>query len=512
MPTSQIMELSESGASRVVPAKRRGTLKRRSRILIVTPELNGSRVVDRSGYGAPTAKAGGLADVSSLLFDALAERGADVHVAMPHFRTLFSSEERSLSRRFHLSPDREFLYRRLVYEGDAHANMRASLAFQRDVIHHIIPRLKPDVVHCHDWMTALVPAAARSLGIRSIFTLHNIHDEKAVLAHIEDRGIDAGRFWQHLYYDSIPPGYDECRSWNPVNFLASAIHASDHVTTVSPSFLRELTEARHGVGGGVVDTLRGKLAHGAATGILNALDSDFGPAADPRIMKSYDAESHVEGKAANKLHIQRLVGLQQDVEAPLLFWPSRLDPVQKGCQLMAEILYRVVSDYWALGLQVVFVADGPSRECFEHIARFHGLESRIAVRGFEESLSRQAYAGSDFVLIPSGYEPCGLAQMVGLRYGSLPIVHRTGGLGDTVAHLDSQAHAGNGFQFLDHDANGLRWAIDEAMRFHLLPAREKAVEISRIMDESEIAFSPEASINRYIEIYQTVCGNSSFMR
>jgi starch synthase len=488
-----------------LPAPLRGRRIKRSRILIVTPELNGSNFVGRNGYAAPRAKAGGLADVSSLLFDALAERGADVHVAMPHFRSMFPAEDKSISKRFHFSADREFFYRQLVYEGDSHANMRASLAFQRDVIHHIIPRVKPDLVHCHDWMTALVPAAAKSMGIRSIFTLHNIHDEKAPLAHIEDRGIDAGRFWQHLHYGSYPAGYHECRSWNPVNFLASAIHASDHVTTVSPSFLRELTEGRHAVDHGVVETLRGKLAHGAATGILNALDPGFGPAADPRIAEPYAASTHVEGKAANKRRLQQLLGLEEDPEAPLLFWPSRLDPMQKGCNLLAEILYRLVSDYWALGLQVVFVADGPSRSCFENIARFHGLERRIAVRGFDESLSRQAYAGADYAMVPSAYEPCGLVQMVGLRYGALPIVHRTGGLADTVTHLDARRHTGNGFVFEYHDAAGLRWAIDEAIRFHLLPPHERAAEVARVMMESDEAFSPEPAIGRYLSIYQKLC-------
>lgn len=477
---------------------------RRPRILIVTPELNGSNFLARNGRSAPCAKAGGLADVSTLLVDELADRGIDVRVAMPHFRNLFPAADAVHSRRLFLCRDREFNYRRSVYDGSREANLRASLAFQRDVIHHVLPTVKPDIVHCHDWMTGLVPAAAKSMGIPSLFTLHNLHDDQVTLAGIEDRGIDAGSWWQHLHFRHFPGSYCQSRQSNPVNLLASGIHSADQFNTVSPSFLRELMDGRHAAGQGLVDVLRGKDRHGAACGIVNAPDPSCSPVTDPRIVQRYDAATHPSAKRVNKLHLQQKLGLEMDAGAPLLFWPSRLDPVQKGCGLFAEILYQLVSDYWALGLQVVFVADGPFRQHFQHIADFHGLGHRIALRPFDESLSRQAYAGSDFVVMPSAYEPCGLAQMVALKYGSLPVVHRTGGLGDTVRHLDAGRGQGNGFCFDHHDCAGLRWAIDEAIRFHISPAGPRQRQVERIMRESEREFAPETTAQGYIRLYEAL--------
>lgn len=479
---------------------------RRPRILIVTPELNGSLYLGKNGQLAPKAKAGGLADVSTLLVDALAESGMDVRVTMPHFRNLFPMPDSPLSRRLHLCPDREFFYRRHVYDGCHHSNRRAALAFQRDVIHHVLPRVKPDIVHCHDWMTALIPAAARSMGIRSVFTIHNLHDEKVTLADIEDRGIDAGHFWQHLHFERYPYSYDESRSSNPVHLMPSAIHAADYVNTVSPSFLNELIEGRHTAGHSMLNMLRAKHQVGRAKGIINAPDPACAPETDPYLTENYSSSSHRSGKAMNKAQLQKALGLELDPEAPILFWPSRLDPMQKGCNLLSDILYRVVSDYWALGLQVVFVADGPFKEHFEHIAGFHNLQNRIAVRSFSEPLSHQAYAASDFILMPSAYEPCGLSQMVALKYGSLPIVHRTGGLQDTVRHLDFEQRSGNGFSFDHFTCAGLRWAIDEAMRFYIRPIQERTSQIERIMRESADEFSPAKTVAAYMEIYQELSG------
>jgi starch synthase len=483
---------------------------KRPRILIVTPELNSSQYLSQGGSPAPRAKAGGLADVCTLLFDSLAQQGADVHVVMPNFRRIFRDSSDPRSKRLHLCQDREFFYRKSVYDGCEYSNRKAALVFQRDVIHHVIPKVKPDIVHCHDWMTGLVPAAARSMGIKSLFTIHNIHDEKATLAEIEDRGIDAARFWQHLHYQSFPSSYDESRSWNEVNFMSSAIHAADDVNTVSRTFLHELMEGRHPGSAKLTDVLRGKAAFGRAAGIVNAPDPSLNPASDPLIAQNYSASNHRAGKVANKLKLQKMLGLEIDAEAPVLFWPSRLDPVQKGCQLLGDILFRVVSDYMALGLQVVFVADGPFKEHFERIADMHGLRHRIAVAPFNEGLSRQAFAGSDYVVMPSSYEPCGLAQMAGLKYGSLPIVFNTGGLRDTVRHIDFEKHTGNGFLFDYYDASGLRWAIDQAMQFHIRPVHERESEVERIMIQSAEEFAPHRTLESYIDIYQRLAGKTLF--
>lgn len=488
----------QSGISSFAP---RRTKKKRARILIVTPELNSSSSEWMRGGKAPRAKAGGLADMCTMLVDSLGEKGVDVHIAMPHFRRLFR-EEPHISRRIHLCQDREFFYRRSVYEGGASDNRKAALVFQRDVIHHVLPQVRPKIVHCHDWMTGLIPAAAKKQGIKSVFTIHNVHNEHVTLAEIEDRGIDAARIWDDLYYENFPESYFQSRSWNRVSLLPSAVHSADYVNTVSQSFLDELLSRKHTASECIVEVLAAKHAVGRASGILNAPDSTWTPTTDPSLAVRYGAHSHEEGKQANKAIFQRECGLEEDHSAPLLFWPSRLDPIQKGCQLFADILYRVVSDYYHLGLQVVFVADGPYRKHFENIADFHGLRHRIAVLGFNEVVSRRAFAASDFVLMPSSYEPCGLSQMVGLKYGSLPIVYKTGGLRDSVEHLSDDRNQGNGFVFETHDANGLKWAIDEALRFYQAPLMLKRAVISRIMRDSHRQFSPEAVVKKYTSIYE----------
>jgi len=477
---------------------------RKPRVLLVTPELGESSLLSRHGRVAPCAKAGGLADVSALLLDTLSDSGLDVHVVLPHFRTILQTNGKEVSRRLHLCQDREFFYRRSVYDGNPESNLRAALAFQRDVIHYVMPKVRPDMVHCHDWMTGLVPAAARAMGIPSLFTVHNLHDELTSLSHVEDRGVDAANFWKHLYYGYYPCSYDQTRRDNAISLLGSGILAADHMNTVSGSFLHELSVGGHGATWPVTEAVRGKIAAGRAHGILNGISPAVSPALDRRIEESYDETTHVAGKARNKLALQRAVGLEEDEEAPVLFWPSRLDPTQKGCQLLADILYRVVSDYWALGLQVVFVADGPFQPHFRRIAEFHGLQNRIAVKGFNESLSRLGYAGSDYTLMPSAYEPCGLSQMIALRYGSLPIVHATGGLRDTIQHVDPVHRKGNGFVFETHNASGLRWAIDQAMRFHIRPVAERAAHVRQVMSDAKEAFAPASMTDRYLSIYRNL--------
>ncbi len=497
-------------------ARKRETQERKPRILVVTPEIT----YLPSGMGnmanRMTAKAGGLADVSSSLVSALYEQGADVHVALPHYRQLFnvhvgnliSKELRKYQSklaedRIHLAEDRIFYYRSQVYSTYADENPRIALAFQREVINNIIPFVRPDLIHCNDWMTGLIPAYARRLGIPCLFTVHNIHTHKLKLSQAEDRGIDAAGFWQYLYYSRPPYNYEETRDSNPVDMLASGIFAAHYINTVSPTFLKEVVDGQHPfVPEAVRSEFRQKALHDCAVGILNAPDPEDTPSASPYLEHHYSADNFVKGKQANKREFQRRVGLEIDPDAPLLFWPSRLDPIQKGCQLLTDILYEVISKYWERGLQLAVVANGSYQEHFHNVVQFHGFHDRVAVCNFNEELSHLGYAASDYMLMPSRFEPCGLPQMISCLYGSLPIVHNTGGLHDTVEHLNAEAGTGNGFRFDFYDAQGLSWAIDEAMRFHLLPAEERHRQIERIMRESADRFTHAVTAQHYIDIYE----------
>ncbi len=491
-------------------------IKKSPRVLIVTPEVTYLPPGMGNIANYLTAKAGGLADVSAALIGALFEQGADVHVALPDYRMMFDNgfsdlikKQRNLiwqkmpEDRIHLAEDRAFFYLNRVYSSYGGENIKIALAFQREVINNIVPRVHPDLIHCNDWMTGLIPAMARSMGIPCLFTVHNVYTVKALLAQVEDRGIDAAYFWQHLYYENTPGQYEDARESIPVDFLASGIFAAHFVNTVSPTFLEEVAQGRHHfIEPQIQSELRNKLNAGCAVGILNAPDPAFDPETDTNLAKPFGPANHAAGKRRNKLALQGAVGLIKDDNAPLFFWPNRLDNIQKGCQLLTEILYAVVSKYWSWNLQIVFVASGDFRRHFEHIVGFHQLDERVAICEFNEELACLAYGASDFILMPSRFEPCGLPQMIGPIYGALPVAHDTGGIHDTVRQLDVERHTGNGFLFQYYDSEGLFWAIDQAMLFFELPSEKKEFEIKRIMGESLAAFNHGVTARQYIDLYE----------
>ena len=492
--------------------------KANPRILVVTPEITSLPVGMNNMGGYLRAKAGGLADVSASLVAALFRQGADVHVALPHYRKMFHIDVGNLinnelhrymsnlhNSRIHLAEDRIFYYRNSVYSNYASDMFLQALAFQREVINNIIPAVKPDLIHCNDWMTGLIPAAARRLGIPCLFTVHNVHTQKRTLAEIEDRGIDAAPFWQNLFYESPPYNYEECRENNPVDFLVSGIFAAHFINTVSPTFLREIVDGRHDfVPENVHREISGKFYAGCASGILNSPDSECDPECDKFLETCYDSTNHVAAKGVNKIAFQARTGLRVDQSVPLFFWPHRLDPVQKGCSLLSDQLYDTINRYWDTGIQVALVANGPYQNIFKEIIAHHGFYDRVTVCDFDEELSHLGFAASDFMLMPSRFEPCGLPQMTCQYYGSLPVAHDTGGLHDTVQHLSEDGRCGNGFLFANYDYGGLRWGIDEAMRFFKKPADWKAGVVSRIMREARTKFNHDVTAQEYIKIYESM--------
>lgn len=485
------------------------------RILIVTPEITYLPEGMGNLSGKMSAKAGGMADVSASLVAALYELGADVHVALPHYRRMFHEETAKLvadelkkykshlpDERIHLAEDRCFYYRDTVYDrGDG--NIKLALAFQREVINHCIPYVQPDLVHCNDWMTGLIPAAARRMGIPSLFTVHNIHTQKLTLDWVEDMGIDAAEFWNNLYYSYPPYSYEESRSNNQIDLQASGCFASHFINTVSPTFLKEIVDGWHSfVPDSIRNEIRNKYNAGCASGILNAPDPIDNPVTDDKIPFKYGPDNHWEMKRKNKVALQHALGLEENPDAPLFFWPSRLDPVQKGPQLLTDITYRFLEKYHDQGAQIAIIANGPFQQAFWDIRNFHGIGNRLAVRNFDARLSQLGFAASDFTFMPSLFEPCGLPQMQAPIYGSLAIAHNTGGLHDTVDMLDWGASKGNGFVFDIYDSQGLMWAMDKAMEFYREPRELREREISRIMTESLTRFNHKECARRYIELYE----------
>ncbi len=497
--------------------KKRMSQQQKPKILVVTPEISyvPAGMMEQRARSLHV-KEGGLADVSASLVNALYEAGTDVHVALPHYRNLFNinihrliNDELRLyqnklpGRRVHLAEDRNFYYMDRIYSSHRAEGSKVALAFQREVINNIIPELQPDLIHCNDWLTGLIPAMARRRNIPCLFTVHNTHTNKQTLDYIEDRGIDTAEFWQHLYFERPPQNYEESRSTNQVDFLASGIFSSHFINTVSPTFLKEIAAGYHDF---FLPDIRREITNkhnaGCAVGILNAPDPQYSPSHSPYIPYQYTPERHSDAKKKIKQELQQILGIKVDADAPLFFWPSRLDPVQKGCQLLAEKMYDIVSTYYNDNLQLVFIANGPFREVIANIASFHNFHDRVGIHAFDEKLSHMAYAASDFVLMPSLFEPCGLVQMIGCLFGSLPVARQTGGINDTILPLDLDTNSGNGFLFKDYDSNGLYWAVTRAMEFYHASAEVKKFTITRIMKESTERFSLEKTAQQYMQLYE----------
>ena len=465
----------------------------------------------------PFCKTGGLADVAGSLPQALAANGDRVSVILPlyervkdkwgeqlHFEKwtfvrlawrsvycgLFSLERDGVTWYF---VDNETYFRRSELYGYYDDGERFGF-FSRAVTELLksLPQ-KPDVVHCNDWQSALVPIYIRDeavrddfyKGIRTVITVHNIEYQGRYGSRtVEDLfGLD------HGWFDggTIEFGGD-------VNLLKGAIVTADAVTAVSPTYAQELKYAyfAHGLES-VMQMVEGKLH-----GVLNGIDMErYDPASDPNLTANYSLR-RMAGKAKDKAALQRMMGLAERKDTPVVAMVSRLVS-HKGLDLVCETLdYFMEKD---MQLVVLGKGDGKYESFFSWAqARYPG---RVAVHlGYSESLAMQIYAGADLFLMPSKSEPCGLSQMIAMRYGAVPIVRETGGLKDTVHAYEAWNGAGNGFSFTNYNAGDMCYVIGEAVDlYHQKPEAYKALR-KRGMAED---FSWARSAKKYREIYDSIC-------
>lgn len=490
------------------------------RILVVTPEVT----CVPQGMGPPSrsisARAGGLGDICAVQIHALYERGVDVHLAIPNYRNVFkinasrmpevdihSRRHEIPDSRIHLAQDRSFYYHPKLFLNTDRENIRISLAFQREVINRIIPEVQPDLIHCYDWMTGLIPAMARRNGIACVFSMYRLDSPKLLLSTIEDRGIDVASFWQHCYFCRMPVDYHETRNSNPLELLTSGLFAAHTATTLSQTFLDGLTDRYSEAGAPQLKVeLQSKLRAGSVCVVAPAPDPSFNPAMDRTLVRSYGPDSHTAGKLFNKLRLQEMLNLRMDSTAPVCFWPTRLDGSRPGCRLMADSLAVMLERYRKQNLQVVFIADGdyqaPMRSLIE---RLHATD-RAAVCDFDARRYRLAYAGADFVLMPLQMDPCALPCKIGQRYGALPIGFDAGAIHDCVEHLEPAANRGTGFLFEHFDGIGFIWAIDQAMAFYSQPPKFRALQVQRIMTDSLVRFDSAETARLNIDLYARVLG------
>jgi starch synthase len=347
---------------------------------------------------------------------------------------------------------------------------------------------RPDVIHCHDWHAALVPALQRARplvpAVPSVLTLHNI-GYQGVFADdvLEDYGLAELR-------GSIAP---DALGGGTVNFLRAGVHAADVLTTVSPTYAAEIRTPAFGMGlEDVLDERGDELV-----GILNGVDYDvWGPAHDPFIGIHYDA-SDVAPKYRLKGALALRLGLLPDQNAPLIGVVSRL-VAQKGIDLVTAILPALLRDTRAnfalLGNGDPAIAAELRRLATEQPRRVSFTD------GYDEALAHQIFAGCDIALVPSRYEPCGLTQMYALRYGTIPVVRATGGLADTIRHYDAATAVGNGSVFRDADAPGLLWGIRSALTWF----EDPAVWSRLIANAMAADFSWRRQVQHYEDLYRTL--------
>jgi starch synthase len=463
---------------------------------------------------APFSKTGGLGDVAEALPRALAARGHAVTVATPLYGSIdprahglrrvdATVDARGEGAGLWVAPgepaihflehDRYFGQRRGLY-GEAGADYgdnaqrfaflaRAALALPRAL------SLEPAIVHLNDWQTALAawmlrheyaddPHLARA---RSVFTIHNLAYqgifEKEML-------VEIGLPWEVFSWEAM-------EFHDRLNFMKAGLTYADALTTVSPTYAREVLTPEHGYG---LDAL---LRHrrGQFHGILNGIDTaQWDPARDTHLPARYGPRS-MEGKAACKAALQRELGLPERPDVPLVGMVGRLAE-QKGIDLVAAALPAILGT----DLQLALLGSGQSE--YQDLFRRTALErpERVGVRiGFDEGLAHRIEAGADIFLMPSRYEPCGLNQMYSLRYGTVPVVRAVGGLEDTVEDFDG-LRRGTGFKFREYDPRALLTALRRAVEMRRdARAWRGIVERGMAMD-----FSWDRSASRYEELFRTL--------
>jgi starch synthase len=467
---------------------------------------------------APFAKTGGLADVAGSLPQALARLGHDVRVMLPRYQRVtpgrfglhhvaaFYIPLASWRERCDVFEGRlgglvtvycigkDIYFDRPELYGTQHGDYRDN-AERFSFFSRAVPELcraagfAPDIIHCNDWQTGLVPLYLKKFyghdpllrGARTVFTIHNL-GYQGVFGHRDLRLTGLGE------EDFTPAGVE---FWGNINFLKAGIQFADTVTTVSRTYSRDIQtpEGGHGLDG----VLRNRSAD--LYGILNGVDyDDWDPARDPAIAMPYDAK-RLAGKDLCRRALRRELAIPE-TQAPLIGMVTRLSD-QKGLDILMDALPGII----ALGAPVVILGTGDERyhRRLSDLALSYPAQLRVLLT-FNDDLARRIYAGSDLFLMPSRYEPCGLGQMHALRYGSVPVVRRTGGLADTVVDHDPKTGQGTGFLFEDYAPGALLSCVQRAVGVFRRSAAWKRIMRSGMQAD----FSWTRSAEEYMAVYRKV--------
>ncbi len=445
----------------------------------------------------PFAKTGGLADVCGSLPPALEQLGHEIVIITPRYGSAGGPASSPVVRigqnvKVYFVEHKHYFGRDGLY-GDINGDYRDNLERFSYLCHHTLKILKdvgfkPDIVHCHDWHTALLPALLKTKydkdpfykKTRSVLTIHNLayqgvfpREQYSIL------GVDGNLF--------NTQGFE---FYHQVNVLKGGINFSDAITTVSPCYSKEMQTPEFGC------SLDGVLRNhsGDIYGILNGLDYEaWKPQEDPFLFVPFTAGDW-DNKLRNKAFLQESLGLNVDPKRPLFGFVARLCH-QKGVDLILQAIPEIIK----MGGQLALTGIGERKyhRQLEECAKEHPKNVGIYLK-FEERIAHQIYAGSDFFLMPSVYEPCGLGQMIALRYGSIPIVYKTGGLADTISLYDPIHHTGNGFLFTEYTKPAFVKAVAEAVKVY---ADHKQMEFL-VSHGMRHRFTWEKSAKEYVRVYE----------
>lgn len=475
------------------------------------------KILFAASEASPYIKTGGLGDVASALPKALAAAGHEVKVILPLYGKIkgnkalydklsFVTDIRTpLSWRNqytgifregegknpeYILIDNEYYFARsdsyAIY-GDYDDGEKFAF-FSRAVIETMKTlAFTPDVIHSNDWQTAAIPVFLRAFypqynGVKTVYTIHNIeYQGKMPFDFAFDvLGLDY-TFAERLRYDHC------------VNLMKGAIELSDAVTTVSQTYAEELLTEYYAHG---LHTILNDNRH-KLSGIVNGIDTEvFDPSADPSLYAPYNATvAGLKSKAKNKLFLQESLGLRPEKDVPLIAMVTRLAG-HKGLDLVE----RVMDEMMALGVQFVVLGTGdPHYEAMMKAAeeRYPGRMSANIL--FDGALANRIYAGADLFLMPSKSEPCGLSQMVAMRYGTVPIVRETGGLKDTVPAYNPEDGSGRGFTFVDYNAHEMLRAIERAV---LLYRDDRRAFDNLAKRDMKGSFGWSTSVKAYLKVYK----------
>ncbi len=457
----------------------------------------------------PFAKTGGLADVAGTLPLALAEKGVKIKVVMPYYRMIDAKKfnikkvNKQVSKAklgknvdIYFIESQRYFDRQGLYQDkgvDFPDNLERFAYYCQQVLALTKRiRFKPDVIHCNDWQTALIPLYLKTSykndqffkNTRTVLTIHNLGYQGIFPA----EQLPLTELPEHLYDVSCLEFY------GMINLLKGGLKFCDKITTVSPTYAREMQTSEFGCG------LEGVLRHRKRdiTGILNGIDYDeWSPAKNKDLACQYDAES-LEKKVQNKEDLQKLGKLKPDTKIPFFGIVTRLAD-QKGLNILTQVIDRVLK----LPLQLILLGTGDPRYhiVFENVSRQY--KNAAIILKFDPVLAYKIYAGSDIFLMPSYYEPCGLGQLISMSFGTIPLVRRTGGLADTVEDFDPVSGKGNGFVFDNYESG----ALLECIKRSVCVFNDKNTWDKIVRGAMDSCFPWEKSANEYIELYRNLLGS-----